>query len=560
MNIPQTTDLLSKGKTVLSRTVAFARVHTKKSLVLLALLSFGGYYYYSKSATAETRYTFTKVEKGTLVASVTGTGQVTALNQIDVKPRVSGELVSLPVKSGATVRAGQVLATIDARDARKALRDAQTSLEIARLDLKQLMEPNDSLAYLQAQNAIKNAEQQKTDADRTVATSYRALLNSSFEALPDIFLNEQVAPTITGTYNGEKEGEIIILAAGSTGSSARFEASGLVSGYGTVNTSAQPMGTSGLYIQFPSSTINNPAISLGGMRWVVKIPNTKSSSYLSNNTAHQNAILNRDKAYKDAEQTIAEQKQKISDLKAGATPLEIESKNLSIRQRQNALYDAQLALNDYTITAPFGGTITSVPVQRGESVSSGTTLATLITKKRVASVTMNEVDVARIKIGQKTTLTFDALEDFSVAGEVLEIETVGTVTQGVVSYVVKVGFDADDEKIKPGMSVTANIVTDVKQDVLLVPSSSVKTKNGASFVEIFATPLPAPAEGETGSVSKVAPEQKNVEIGISSDTQVEIVSGLIEGEEIVAKTTTATTTKTTTAPSLFPSPSGRGGR
>ncbi|MFZ2593424.1 MAG: efflux RND transporter periplasmic adaptor subunit [Minisyncoccia bacterium] len=560
MNIPQTTDLFSKGKAVLSRTVAFARVHTKKSLVLLALLLLGGYYYYSKSATAETRYTFTKVEKGTLVASVTGTGQVTALNQIDVKPRVSGELVSLPVKSGATVRAGQVLATIDARDARKALRDAQTSLEIARLDLKQLMEPNDSLAYLQAQNAIKNAEQQKTDADRTVATSYRALLNSSFEALPDVFLNEQVAPTITGTYTGEKEGEIIILATGSTGSSARFEASGLVSGYGTVNTSAQPMGTSGLYIQFPSSTINNPAISLGGMRWIVKIPNTKSSSYLSNNTAYQNAVLNRDKAYKDAEQTIAEQKQKISDLKAGATPLEIESKNLSIRQRQNALYDAQLALNDYTITAPFGGTITSVPVQRGESVSSGTTLATLITKKRVASVTMNEVDVARIKIGQKTTLTFDALEDFSVAGEVLEIETVGTVTQGVVSYVVKVGFDADDEKIKPGMSVTANIVTDVKQDVLLVPSSSVKTKNGASFVEVFATPLPAPAEGETGSVSKVAPEQKNVEIGISSDTQVEIVLGLIEGEEIVAKTISATSAKTTTAPSLFPSPSGRGGR
>lgn len=562
MHIPEYKNIVEKVIQLKNFLVNLFKTHTKKSVALGLVLLGLGYYYYTNSAATEIKYVVTKVTKGTIVASVTGTGQVTALNQIDIKTRASGDVLSLPAKSGATVRSGQTLATLDARDARKAVRDAQVSLDIARLDLKQLMEPNDSLAYLQAQHAIESAEQQKKDADRTVTTTYRTLLNTSFEPLPvtsaDKFTSEQIVPIISGSYVGESQGEILIEIKGIVGDVPRFESSGIVSSYGNVNTVPQPLGSSGLYIQFPPTLIQNATFA--GVKWSIKIPNTKASGYLSNNTAYQNALENKAKVYAEADRTIAEQKQKITDLKNGATPLEIESKKLAITQRQNALYDAQLALNDYTISAPFAGTLTTVSVQRGESISSGSTLATLITKKRVASVTLNEVDVARIKVGQKTTLTFDALEDFSVAGEVVEIDTVGAVTQGVVSYTVKIGFDTDEERIKPGMSVTANIVTDVKVDVVVAPSSAVKTKNGTSYVEFFDPPLAEPKEGEQGTASDTAPQQKNVQTGIASDTEIEIVSGLSEGDFIVTKAITATATKTTAAPSLFGAPGGGGTR
>ena len=97
---------------------------------------------------------------------------------------------------------------------------------------------------------------------------------------------------------------------------------------------------------------------------------------------------------------------------------------------------------------------------------------------------MNEVDVAKIKVGQKTTLTFDAIDGLSIAGEVIDIDAVGTVTQGVVNYNVKIGFDTQDERIKPGMSVSATIIIEVKQDVLLIPNSAIKSAGEAYYVEM----------------------------------------------------------------------------
>ena len=70
---------------------------------------------------------------------------------------------------------------------------------------------------------------------------------------------------------------------------------------------------------------------------------------------------------------------------------------------------------------------------------------------------MNEVDAAKISVGNKTTLTFDATEDLTLTGKVAQIDTIGTVEQGVVSYKVKIAFDTQDERIKPGMTANASI-------------------------------------------------------------------------------------------------------
>jgi len=125
----------------------------------------------------------------------------------------------------------------------------------------------------------------------------------------------------------------------------------------------------------------------------------------------------------------------------------------------------------------------------------------------------------------------------------------GTVSQGVVSYTAKVTFDAQDERVKAGMSVSAAIITDIKQDVLIVPSSAVKSQGENYYVEAFDSGVIA-AQNDLPFSSATPPRQQSVGIGISNDTDTEIISGLEEGDRIVTRTITATTSaNTSSAPS-----------
>jgi len=147
-----------------------------------------------------------------------------------------------------------------------------------------------------------------------------------------------------------------------------------------------------------------------------------------------------------------------------------------------------------------------------------------------------------------------------MTGTVAEIDTMGTVSSGVVSYSVKIAFDTENDLVKPGMSVSASIITNSKTDALIVPSSAIKTQGTTKYVLMFATPLAAPATGSRGTPSKIAPNKVTVEVGISDDTNTEILSGLKEGDQIVSSTITSTTKTTTTtksATSLLTG--GRGG-
>lgn len=257
-----------------------------------------------------------------------------------------------------------------------------------------------------------------------------------------------------------------------------------------------------------------------------------------------------------AEQSIKEKEASLAKLKAGTDPLDLQTQQLSLKQKENALLDARLKLADYTLRAPMAGIITGITNKVGDSASVGTTLATLVTKQKIAELSLNEVDAAKVKVGQKTTLTFDAIDGLNITGVVAEVDTLGTVSQGVVSYNVKIIFDTQDERVKSGMTVSANIITDIKQDVLIVPSSAIKNQGNSYYVEMI-------NEANTNNVgqtitSATAPHQQTVEVGIANDTDTEITSGLKEGDFIITKTIT-TTTKTTTqsAPSLFGSMGNR---
>jgi HlyD family secretion protein len=243
-----------------------------------------------------------------------------------------------------------------------------------------------------------------------------------------------------------------------------------------------------------------------------------------------------------AQERVTEAQKSLERLQKGADAIDLQMSQNSVAQRaaslasaQNTYADAQAALKDYTIVAPFDGIIAKVPVQVNDQGSPSTAVVTLLTHAQVAQVTLNEVDVAKVKVGQKVSLTFDAVPDLTIAGTVSEVDPLGAATQGVVNYTIKIAFGTQDDRVKPGMSVSAAIVTDVATDVVVVPNAAIKRQGNNSTVQIATNAKPSSANDGSVTVDG-EPAPVAVEVGLSDDRNTEIKNGLSEGVAVVTRT------------------------
>lgn len=597
------------------------KIITGASLLLIVA---GGYFIHqrlSKNKNA-VRYVTTTVEKGTLIASVSGSGQISVSNQMDIKSKVSGDIIYLGIKNGQEVKAESLLVQIDARDAQKAVRDAGTALETAKLDLEELLTPPDKLTLLQAENSLIQAKNNLEKLKLSQENEYQNILDtkqkaedalnkayedgfndvaSAFLDLPNIMTglydilfsknfnvnqdnidyysdavktyDEKSSQYRTESYNkyqiARKTYEQNFQDYKSTNRSSETSAIEALIGqtYKTAKDIAEAVKSANNLIQFyqdklvehgriPNSLSNTHLSSLNTYT-------SKTNSHLSGLLGSENSIQNNKEAIENAnndikemnqnhpfeisaaEQGIEEKEESLVKLKAGADKLEIRAKQIAIQQKQDALLTAQQNLSEYYIHAPFDGVIAQTGAKKGDSVSNGTAVATLIAKQKLAEISLNEVDVAKIKTGQKATLAFDAVPELSITGEVAEIDTLGTVSQGVVTYNVKVVFDTQDERVKSGMSVSAAIITEVKQDVLLIPNSAVKSSGNTNYAEILESAISNQSvKNSAGTASKAPPRRRQIQIGSVNDLFTEVISGLAEGELVITQTITANAVQT----------------
>ncbi len=225
-----------------------------------------------------------------------------------------------------------------------------------------------------------------------------------------------------------------------------------------------------------------------------------------------------------------------------------------IAQAQAAVNSAALTLTQTssTITAPAPGVIKGLTITPGAIVtvtssgsnSTGTSqvLGSVYQQGPIqAQVNLSEIDSIKVSEGQKATLTLDAFPDSTFTGHVTSINTNGVVSSGVTTYPAVIGFDSGNDHIYPNMAVSAKIITNVKPNVLLVPSAAIQSNNGQSSVRVM---------------RKGSPVFVPVEIGDSNDTQTEITSGINEGDTVVTGQASTRTGQTSTSP--FSAFGGRG--
>ncbi len=209
-----------------------------------------------------------------------------------------------------------------------------------------------------------------------------------------------------------------------------------------------------------------------------------------------------------------------------------------ISQAQAALNSASLSLSQIssTITAPAPGTVSNLILTPGLPISAPTStttssvqkLGTIIMEQQgglEASVNLSEVDAPKVNAGQKVTLTLDAFPDKTFTGHVGSVNTTGVVSSGVTTYPAIIALDSGATNIYPNMATTAKIITSIKNNVILVPTSAVQTQNGQSVVRTL-------QKGKEVDVP--------VELGDSNDTQTAITSGINEGQEVITGVTGST--------------------
>ena len=187
---------------------------------------------------------------------------------------------------------------------------------------------------------------------------------------------------------------------------------------------------------------------------------------------------------------------------------------------QTRLTQAQSALKQGYLEAPFDGTITDVQIMQGDLVAPGTTAFRVDNLSSLyVDLLVSEVDIQQVQVGQPVSITFDAILDREYNGEVAEIGQFGQSSQGVVSFPVTVKLTEPDELVKPGMTAVANVITSLVQDVLQLPNRAIQDDNGKKFVYVM---------GPDGI------QTVYIQIGLSSDTASEIISSeLSEGDEIL---------------------------
>lgn len=476
-------------------------IWSKKIYVIIALIILGlsGYYLYKKYHNpTQTTYQTATVEKGTLSVAVSGTGNISVGQEAKVNSSVSGKVTSLKVASGDQVKKGQFLFYVDNPQididltksyasyiqAHQSLGSAQAALLQSELDLANLTPSSD---VTKAMSALGQANQ-------TVESAYASLLQaqSDYKKLIDAAKADPTTVSSADLKNAKEKAEVANMAL----TNARNSLTNAKNDYN-------------------QATAN------------VSLNNQIQSAKVS---ASQNAY---DAASQNVDAALASynyQKDQAAE-RSVVAPIAGTITTLNIKNGDQVNSGSTTTQASSTQTSSSSSSQTSSSSTSASSSNSGALVIDDISTLK-ATVAINEVDIPKVTKDQKATMTFDAIANLTQTGKVEQIDMNGTNSSNVVTYSVTLGFDSLDGRIRPQMSVSADIITDVKQDVLTVPNAAVKTSGNSHYVQLL---------------TNGTPSQQTVEVGLANDTETEITSGLNVGDVVITQTISPTATSSSSS-------------
>ena len=526
---------------------------SKKFYFALIILLIIGYFVYPRIFKKESiRYILGEVQRGNLEIKVSGTGEIVPIEEINVKSKVGGEIVNLNVKEGDKVYKGQVLAKIDSRKLEKTIKDQEIliknlelAIDSAKLNLEKL--------NFQYQNTLRGDDYNKAlNQGISILTDFYSFYPIFVEDLRKIYFYKD----FENYDNNLKYYESYNPYFAGKSQKLEFNYNILRSKYIELSENFKNISSQNEI----KEKIIKDSYDLVLATYDLVNEGREMIRYLKEDLALKNATHEKENIINNHFQkltnylnSLAQYKQNLLDVISKINSyhdivdnynfdkknleLSIRQKEIDLEQAKKKLNDLKEDLNDYYVTAPLSGILSTLNIKKGDLIDSNQIIGTIITNQKIAKISLNEIDSAKVKVGQNAILTFDALPDLKIKGKVVEISPVGKEVQGVVSYDVKISLEKENREIKPGMSVNAEIIIDKKENVLLVPNSAIKSDKMGKYVEVVKNyEIERKKLFESVAISQNLIEKRYIKPGISNDEFAEVLEGLEEGEIIIIRT------------------------
>ncbi len=514
----------------------------------------------------EATFTTAPVERRDLRQVVEAAGTVESTQAIDLSFISAGPIARVLAKVGDVVKAGDLLASLADQKQAAQVAVAQGALLAAQADLQRvssgasqedLAVAAEQVAQAQASLAAAQSAQrtltQQRDADvANWRTSLAQGLESNLfvanraadevhEVLTDDEASNLYQITATGAYGTALSDDAalrVALAQAGARVAAVDESSdaSLTAAAGEVSAAlsdAQQLLTATLaLLRQVYPTVQFTQAELDALKTTVATQQANVSAGIAALEASRSALVNGSASYVSqldaaagavsaAQSALSVAQAQQRSTAAPARSFELAQAQARVAQAQGDLQRAVATLDDYRLRAPADGTITRVDIRAGEQAVIGQpAVAILGSVPFQIKLKVAEADVAKVSVGQTATITLDAFgESRPFPGSVAAVDQAPTLVDGVVYYHVTVIFTGEARDVKLGMSADVDILTAVREQVLVVPARSIKSRGSELYVQV--------PNGETLS-------DRTVTVGLrGEDGLVEVTRGLADGEQVV---------------------------
>ncbi len=490
-----------------------------------------------------------KVEKGSIVTTVVGTGRLAYDDIVENKAPKGIKINQVLVEEGEVVAKGQTIATLNATSVRLALDEAKASLdEIDRAISVETKKSDTDILRSSVSGRVKKIFVEKGDVAREKYESAGALLLISldgkmsveFKSMAGLSVGDKV--DIIRENGNRREGEIV------EANDAHFTATLSDNGpkfdepVKIKSKNGEEIGQGKLVIHQPLSIVSldgevskihvveNESVFIGkALLTLDNIPITSTYESLIDKRAEQLEVIDELLALSKTNAIVADQPGVVIHLylQDGATIGEV---------LKSSTINAQSSLNSQSLP-----NAQSSPMEQKSADDPRAVVVELAPDSTYAiDVEIDELDILSVKVGQPVSLAMEAINGGRFTGEIVKVDDGSSSGVGeIAKYKVKVILPRD-EKMRVGMQVTATVQVDEKKDILLLPINALFESAGRVFAYTSKNERTDNLEGDV-----------DVKTGISDGIRVEIVSGLKEGDRVYFKAVTSE------FPFAFGGPGGR---
>lgn len=472
------------------------------------------------SAASATSYTTAEVTRMDVSSSITGSGTLEAADSYSVSTLVEGTILTAAFEEGDQVEEGTVLYTIDSSDAASSLEQAQISLNQSERSYQNTMESLEDLTVTAPVSgqvySIDVEAGDEVSAGQQVATvrdSKTMSLEVTFPAddAASFYVGQSASVTLDSTFE-TLTGSISKIAGNDTVLTGNVIVRSV-----TIDVS----NPGGLSTEQSASAAVGTVTSTGSGTFTYKAEEAVTAQ-VSGTVA----------SIQVSEGQQVSKNQALVVLTSDDLDDQVQSAQDSLRNAQISYEKQTEQLEDYTVTAPITGTIVDKNYNAGETSEANQVLCSIYDLSYLTmTLSVDELDISDIAVGQTVTITADAVEDRTYTGTVTKVSVAGTSSGSATTYPVTIRID-DTDGLLPGMSVDATIELAAAQDVLAIPSAALNRGNTV----LVTAGSPSAANGTlVEATTEDGEDYYSVEVttGVIGDSYIEIVSGLQEGDTVV---------------------------